>query len=183
MRHGAWLIPVIAVMALCRTGVAGAESSLRPDHFRIQTAGNLGLFAVGAGKRFLDEKVEADLLLGHTPEAEAGRAVTTLALKFSYVPGRVSTSEGRGYFGLGLHYTLGEEYRLDDYPDNYYSKFPHSILAHVGWSTGTGEVVENGRFYVEVGTVGHYLAAYYNNPGVIRFDEILSLGFGLAIEY
>ncbi|MBZ4418929.1 hypothetical protein [Myxococcus sp. RHSTA-1-4] len=163
-----------------------------PDHASLQLAGSIGLLSAGPGWAFLDEAVEAGLLLGWAPPLVAGEDFLTLTLKGQWHPFRV---EWRGWslrpltVGMLFSYTFGDAYfvRLPDrYPDGYYwfkTGLRPALL--VGGGAGRPVPALGLRLlegYFELVATDYRTIHFVQDPGTVR-TGLFSLALGARFRF
>ncbi len=108
------------------------EIEEKPHNIQLQYAGNYGLFSLGVGKSYLQDKLNAFLIYGYLPKGMHGVTVHTFALKSVYNIASSNLSDGAYldyYKGLGVIYGITRNTYLkypDYFPDGYY-EFPNAL--------------------------------------------------------
>ena len=157
-----------------------------PDFFKLQTGGYAGTLAVGVGYSALDDVLNLALLYGYVPPVD-GRSVQSLHLTASLRPFEL----GRGhlrlipiYAGVGGLHTWAEGYFIElppQYPAGYYPATGIYLTMHAGaefgWLPSAG-TLERHSLYFELTTVNVLLWRYFENPGLVNVDDVVSIGFG-----
>lgn len=163
-----------------------------PDHASLQLAGSIGLLSGGPGWAFLDEAVEAGLLLGWAPPLVAGEDFLTLTLKGQWLPFRV---DWRGWtvrplsVGVLFSYTFGEAYfvRLPDrYPDGYYW-FRTGLRPALLLGGGMGRPVpalglKHLEGYFELVATDYRLVHFLQDPATVE-TGLFSLALGAKLRF
>ena len=196
-RVNRWLL---AVALLVNTFAATAQkdtfrSKWLPDHYKLQFAGAIGFFSIGAGYKTKKDKLHADLHYGYTPQSIGGLHIHALTAKTTWFPIKNinhKTWQVRPLTtGLLVNYTFGKQYfgfTPDNYPYTYYD-FPTAF--HVGVFVG-GQVnkqVKSRRgirrvgLYYELGTYDVELASHLRSPRAISVTDILNLGIGVVTAF
>jgi len=184
---------LLPLLFLASFGVNGQETKPSPYHVKIQFAGNLGLFSVGAGRTFLQDKIETDLFFGYLPEKIGGDRIFTTALKATYVPVRTFPLKSLNWqplrTGLQLGYTFGDEYFAfeprDKYPKSYYG---FSTALHLyyflGGQVDFARIEKLNKFgvYYEVGSNVEYIVSYVQNPTYLSPAKIFNLALGVRMK-
>jgi len=162
----------------------------------LQFAGSTGFLTAGIFKGTKNEKFNAGLLYGYTPEDFSG-PLHSLSLKFIYDPFRINI--GKALFfdpiqgGVFASKSFGRnlDAKWDDkYPKGYYWWYP-SVRGHVflsstiGLRTFNSKWVENISCYFEANTNDLYLASYLNkkNYNSLRFYDIVFFGTGIRFHF
>ncbi|NMO14108.1 hypothetical protein HPC49_06960 [Pyxidicoccus fallax] len=163
-----------------------------PDHATFQFAGSIGLFSGGPGWSFLDESVEAGLLLGWAPPLVAGEDFLTLTLKGQLHPFRL---EWEGWsvrpltVGMLFSYTFGDAYfvRLPDrYEDGYYW-FKTGLRPALLLGAGAGRPVPALGLrllegYFELVATDYRIIHFLQDPGTVE-TGLFSLALGVRFRF
>ncbi|MCP3140675.1 hypothetical protein [Pyxidicoccus xibeiensis] len=163
-----------------------------PDHAALQLAGSIGLLSAGPGWGFLDDALDAQLLLGWAPPAVAGEDFLTVTLKGQWHPFRLRWS---GWsvrpltVGLLLSYTFGDEYFVtlpDRYPDGYYW-FKTGLRPALLLGGSVGRPVpalglRNLEGYVELVATDYRLVHFLRNPVTVE-TGLFSLALGARLRF
>ncbi len=187
------------VLALLLAPVEGRAESLEdtrpwfvPDQAALQLAGSIGLLSAGPGWGFLEDTLEAGLLLGWAPPAVAGEDFLTVSLKGQWHPFRL---DWRGWtmrpltVGLLLSYTFGDAYYValpDRYPDGYYwfkTGLRPALL--VGGSVGRPVPALGLRRlegYFELVATDYRLLHFLRSPATVR-TGLFSLALGAKLRF
>lgn len=163
-----------------------------PDQAVLQLAGSIGLLSAGPGWGFLDDGVEAGLLLGWAPPAVAGEDFVTVTLKGQWHPFRLRL---RGWtlrpltVGLQLSYTFGDAYFVKlpaRYPDGYYW-FDTALRPALLLGGGAGRPVPSLGLrlvegYVELVATDYRLVHFLRNPATVE-TGLFSLALGAKVRF
>lgn len=165
---------------------ATAASAFEKDnlYWSGHAAGFLGAVALGIGTKWYDGKLESELLYGYAPESLAGEEVRVAALKTRRLLKTRSLLDKpvTPYFGLGIHYYFGEQYKVDGpYPSDYYPYTPWHGVVNLGMKLQPFESEQATTINFEIGMLDEYLIHYANNTGELGLDEILSFSIGLSV--
>jgi hypothetical protein len=158
-------------------------------YIRAQFAGNMGLFSVGVGHSFYNNRLFADLGYGYLPSSINGADVHTLAIKavcnlFKY---QINPVNPAFYLGTSLTYSITDNTYMkypDYYPNGYYSPNAFHLNPFLG---ATVELpcflpgLDAIWLYSEIGTVDYKIWYYIKNK-TIDFDDIWNLCFGLTFH-
>jgi hypothetical protein len=157
----------------------------RPDHAKLQLAGNVGFLSPGLGYAFLDGLVETDAFLGWVPRAVGGTDVLSVTAKLTARPFIVEVRDVAwrpAALGVQLTYTLGDQYFVrppSRFPGDYYD-FPTALRA--GLTLGTAADVALGTrrvgAYVELVAMDVMLKAWAEN-GTLGPRDVFSVAVGL----
>lgn len=169
----------------------------RPTHLIGQTAGGMGMMALGAGYDFWRNRGEADLLVGLVPKKYAGSTLSVGTAKFLYTPFTVPLGEKLQLrpltVGLYLSYTHGTINDEDrgQYTKGYYwfssdTRFGPLLggrLTYLQPSSSQRTLGQRISAYYELGTNDLYLISYYLNTQALSPADILTLGLGLKVDF
>lgn len=171
----------------------GKWNWLLPDYVKLQYAGGIGFLSVGVGYTFGDHRIDATFFYGFVPKPLSVDELHSLSVQFTAKLIRIHIS-GKYQFlplniGWFLHHTFGSEYWINlpsHYPDEYYWWSPgRNAGVFLGSEIKTkwlaSKIPASGlAFYARLGTRGLYVASKVGNSSV-RFNEIIELGFGIAL--
>jgi len=153
---------------------------------KVQFAGNLGLFSVGIGNEFFNNKLSVDLNYGYTPKNINGALIHTFAIKpaFHSKEFTISGIKADCYVGTAVNYNITSNtfHRLPDYyPGGYYVPNAFHSNPFVGTRIkipGKIRVLRKLSLYAELGSVDYKIWYCVKNKK-IKLNEILNLCFGL----
>jgi hypothetical protein len=167
------------------------RNKLLPDHIKIQFAGGIGFFSLGAGYSSANEKFEGDFYYGYVPESIGGLTIHSLTSKITWLPVKAIPVYGLRLkpftTGLLINYTFGKQYfgfTPDNYPYNYYN---HPTNLHIGFFLG-GQLrntykpqkkIKQMALYYELITFDTELISFVKNTRTIKIHDIINLGLGL----
>ena len=170
----------------------------RPRHLIAQTAGGMGMAAVGAGYTFWRDRAEADVLVGYVPKKFAGSTLSIATAKFLYSPFTVPLSKKLQLrpltVGVYVSYTHGI---INDEARGQYTKgyYWFSSDTRVGPLLGgrlsyLRQPAPQGRSrrisaYYELGTNDLYLFSIVPNANYKSLSplDLLTLGLGVKMEF
>lgn len=195
----AWHARLLLVVALLGGATAALAEPLReeppwymPDHASLQLAGSIGLLSAGPGWAFLDESVEAGLLLGWAPPLVAGEDFLTLTLKGQWHPLRL---EWRGWHlrpltvGMLFSYTFGDAYfvRLPERYDDGYYWFKTGLRPALLLGGGAGRPVPSLGLrllegYVELVATDYRIVHFIRSPRIVS-TGLFSLALGARLRF
>jgi hypothetical protein len=167
------------------------RTRLKSTKFQLQYAGNLGLFSVGLGKGFFNEKLNTFLIYGYLPEQVHGAQVHTIALKGSIRLGKsiISPIFDLDYYtgGLVLYGITDNTYFIypDYFPDDYYGTNAIHASFHFGLKLNKNRHVNKisqFSFYTELGTLDYQVWYALKNATVELFD-IWNICLGMTIAF
>lgn len=159
---------------------------MKPHNIKIQHAGNIGMFSIGAGYTAKDTKWKGDAYYGFVPSKFADSSIHSMSIKGQY------SSFKRGYtngthvdflnVGLMFNYTFGEKYftSLPGYYDSGYYYFPTAL--NIGVFAGSEIRWDKWGLYYELGTTEKRIINFVKSPHSIRFTELWSLGLGVVFH-
>ena len=184
-------------VCLLLSGTAAAKDSTKPhrflpDHVKLQYAGTIGYFSIGAGYQNRKEKLEGDLYYGYVPKSVGGVHIHALSGKLTWYP--LKKIDLKSFqvkplsVGTLVSYTFGKQYFLfspENYPYSYYN-FPTAL--HIGAFIG-GQVDKTFKnkkrigLYYELGTTDRELSSYVVNRKSIKPSDILNLAVGIKTSF
>lgn len=186
------LLFIISGMTICLGAEADDTSRVlgnpaRVRYFKIQYAGNMGLFSIGYGKSILKTNVTVDINYGYLPSFINGVSVHTIALKPSFhfnmaTIGKTSTGV---YTGASVNYSIASKTYMkypDYFPRNYYNPNAIHVNPFIGARIGfpvNGKKIKVCSLYSELGTVDYQLKLAFTNK-LIRMADIVNLCFGVV---
>lgn len=198
MKRKEWSFKLVAAVVLV-TAVINASAQqnkskkLLPDHAKLQYAGGIGFFSIGAGYTNKKQWLEGDVFYGYVPKSVGSVTTHIVTVKASFLPFKpIGQSLQFRPLALGVlaNYTFGKQYfgfTPENYPFNYYSR-PTSFRA----AAFVGEQLNkklNDRFiksigvYYEVITYDTELISFIDNMQTLDWDDIVNVGFGLRVGF
>ncbi len=167
------------------TGLSSSTGKNR--YFKIQYAGNLGLFSAGYGRSFFTSRFTADINYGYLPAFVHGANVHTIALKpaFHFNVASIGKTSTGVYTGASLNYSIASKTYLkypDYFPKNYYNPNAIHVNPFIGARIGfpvNGKKIKACSLYSELGTVDYQLKLAFSNKQ-IRMADVVNLCFGLV---
>lgn len=168
------------------------ESPLKPDHIKMQFAGNIGFISAGIGYETFGGKLHSDILIGYLPEFIGNTTVVTFSQKntfnfrnFNYRPinkfnitvgASINVESGRNSFIKLPEY----------YPDGYYSTNAITFglfagLKYQGKYEPSSKIKQL-EYYAEIGTLATYLYYSFYNEDYFE-DDIYSLALGVNLKF
>lgn len=196
MRPRAALAAIALVLAapagaaeVARDEVAGRRAWYRPDHAKLQLAGNVGFLSPGLGYAFLGRHLETDAFFGWVPRAIGGTDILSITGKVTAHPLAVDAGgvELRPLaLALQLTYTFGDQYFVrppSRFPGKYYD-FPTALRAGIGVGGGASVRIGERRIgaYLELVALDLMLKAWAENRETIGPSEVFSLALGLRAD-
>jgi len=163
---------------------------IRPDHVKVQFAGNIGLFSAGIGYSLWSGKTQTDMLYGYVPAFIGGNDVHTIANKNSFRLFHRPISKAWTYsnfIGFSLNYSITNDTYIflpKQYPDGYYSAnalhFAPFFSYNFVYANHDSRLFKKAHFYLELSTLDNYLW-YCIKTNAIPFTEIWNLAIGTTI--
>ncbi|MBD2713437.1 hypothetical protein KBK19_00145 [Microvirga sp. STR05] len=195
------LLSASTITALAQENTSASAEPLpwyRPRHLIAQTAGGMGMVAVGAGYSFWRDRAEADLLLGYVPEKYAGSTLSIATAKFLYSPFTVPLSEKLQLrpltVGVYVSYTHGliNDEAMGQYTKGYYwfstdtrvGPLLGGRLSYLRQPSPQGHSRRISAYY-ELGTNDLYLFSIVPNANYKSLSplDLLTLGLGVKMEF
>lgn len=177
--------------------------SLRPNFYRFQYAGSIGLLNLGAGWHYgKRHQWETDFMFGYVPRYDKDEAFATFTLRESFIPWRchlysfksekakeVQLSCQRLSCGIFFNSVLRGDYwtrEPERYPDRNYYRFSSKIRLHLFIGQRyTIHIPKNRRYLIkdlsavwELSSCDLYLISKFVNSSLPAKD-IFSLSFGI----
>jgi hypothetical protein len=163
----------------------------RPEHLKMQLAGNQGLVSLGPGYNFLDHRFEIDLMYGYTPESIGGCDIHSFSIKRSvlFLQGKPRNRwDLQVSAGITTIYTVSQNTYLvfpDHYPDGYYSpNIIHNQLflgLRVDYNSPDNPLSQKISVYYEVGMLDDHLDYLINTKRGNAGDKV-NLALGMTID-
>lgn len=197
MKRRGWNINlVLFFVLLCHSSLHAQKyksKSLWPDHAKLQYAGGIGFFSIGAGYTNKNQWLEGDLFYGYVPKSVGSVTTHILTAKASFFPfhpiGNVLQLKPLS-IGLFANYTFGKQYfgfTPENYPLSYYSRpTAFRAAAFAGQQLNKklkGKCIKSIGIYYEVITYDTELLSYINNKETLNLDDILNIGIGLRLGF
>jgi hypothetical protein len=170
-----------------------ARHWLWPDHYKLQFAGGIGFFSVGAGYENKKQWLEGDLFYGYVPGSVGGVSIHALTGKVSVFPLPVlgnSVQVKPLAIGLMLSYSFGKQYfgfTPSNYPYDYYG-FPTSFHAGAFLGGQINKIVKGTKLkqvglYYEVITFDKEFISYLNNRNALKLSDVINIGAGIKVGF
>lgn len=178
-------------------------TSLIPNQFVIQNAGNMGVLSVGSGWGYGHGHWETHLLFGYIPKYQSTRGKLTMTLKENYIPWKVRLSASQDTSdhvwslnpltaSIYVNSVYGHEFWKSQpgrYPDNYYEFMSTKFRLNVAFGQRiTWDIPRNRRKYAksislfyEVSSCDLYIRAKFQNSS-IPLKDIVGLSIGLKLQ-
>lgn len=166
-----------------------------PDHVTIQFAGNIGMFSVGFGYSYLNDKLNTDFLYGIVPGFEANTSIHILTAKNYYTPFRVKVNDNFDWealkIGTGVSYSIGQQFFTTlpkRYTEDYYwwaSSLRLTPFIGTAISTKVGNddsAIKRLQFYSELGTTDLDIVNKTSNKNLPLFD-IMNVAAGTKLVF
>lgn len=165
-----------------------------PANAKLQTAGNVGMIALGPGWSFWDRRVDLDLLFGWVPPLDGPEPIFSSTLKLTFWP--VSVDLGKEWrlrpisAGAFMNWTFGDEYFItqpDRYP-TYYYRFSTAIRfgGFLGGSIGRPlpvEWLDDIDLYWELGFTDFELLIVLKNLDSRPLVDAFHLALGVSVGF
>ena len=182
------LFGVLLIISSAMNAQEPGKKNAWPDHLKLQHAGGIGYFSIGAGYLLGNGNLEADLMYGFVPESIGGLDIHSLSSRISWLPIKSIGSSLRLEplaTGVIVNYTFGKQYfgfTRENYPFPYYN-YPTSLHAAFFIGSRVSKKLKKGWFsrvglYYELVSFDTELASYAWNTSSLRFTDIWSLGIG-----
>lgn len=170
----------------------------QPNHFRIQFAGNIGMFSLASGWSCLNNHLELSTSLGYVPEFVTQKDIYITSFKAIYKYQKLDFHIKNIYFkpfafGLATNYTIGKCYnKYQDselYPHRYYWWNTSHRLAllyeaeiHVKLNT---KYLNGLSMYFETSWWDLYLISYYDNKNrsYLNLWDIVTFAVGTKLFF
>lgn len=171
---------------------------LHPDYVKMQFAGEIGFLSVGIGTEFFKKRNgELDLMLGYLPKSIGGDNITTIALKFTYIPWTKDIIKGKLLLqpltlGVIAYHAFGKDLNKisnkDLYPQNYYwwtlgMRFGPILGFRVIKKFEESSKIKALALYIEFGTNDLYIYSWGVNTSVVPLQKIINTSFGLKANF
>ena len=164
----------------------------KPDFFKLQFAGNIGLASIGLGYEWWNEKAQSVLLYGFVPDHKGEAEIHTFTIKNTFRLYKFNLYDKFNLCptaGFSVSFEPGENSYMrvpDKYPDGYYS--PNSFYACLNLGVKSKvDFKEERKFsglgvFFEVNTLADYV--YYNIKAQEDWDDdILSFALGMNVFF
>lgn len=184
----------ILLLATLLTAFCEANAQERKWIGTVQYAGSTGYISVGGGITNKSNKLFHELLIGYVPENVGGN-LTKLTYRISWYPYEVNIGSKYKWQPLNpaffLSYNAGRDFTLtpshQKYHDDYYW-WSNGLRKHIGFNTSfiiqPDECKQRRlQLYLEANTNDLYLLTYWDNVGVMGFDELWFLGLGARVLF
>ena len=185
---------LLVTLISCSALHAQAPSKWMPDHAKLQFAGGIGFFSIGAGYASRKKNVEGDVYYGYVPKSIGGVEIHALTGKLTWFPLDPFVSGKMEWkplsAGVLVNYTFGQQYfgfTPEKYPYDYYG---HPTSIHAGIFLGgqlnrsfKSNAIRKIGVYYELGTFDVELISYVNNRNSLRIGDILNLALGLKASF
>ncbi len=194
---------IVTIFTICCLYLSGTaqESNLKkwlkPDHYKVHFAGEIGLLSLGAGKEFFKkDQLEITAFIGFLPKNIGGDDITTISLKTAYWPVKIPLRNNSFFIepigiGINLYHAFGEnlnKFRDPDlYPPEYYWwTIKYRIAPYL--SGRISQKLDRPslsilQYYYEFGTNDLYLYSWYNNRDKIKPYDIINFSFGISLKF
>ena len=130
------LFGVLLIMSSAMNAQEPGKKNAWPDHLKLQHAGGIGYFSIGAGYLLGNGNLEADLMYGFVPESIGGLDIHSLSSRISWLPIKSIGSSLRLEplaTGVIVNYTFGKQYfgfTPENYPFAYYNRMPGPTISN-----------------------------------------------------
>lgn len=162
-----------------------------PDYVKVQYAGNIGLFSVGAGYDLFSDLVSTELLYGYVPESVSeAKEIHTITLKntFPLYTKHWDAFSASAISGFTFSYETGNNSQLK-YPDKYPEGYYFTNAFHMTFFGGinlhkeieASKMLTGIDFYIEFGTLETYLF-YKVTSNEVGLDDVFSTAIGINLH-
>lgn len=180
-----------AAPAMAASGSPAPEnrwSPWLPDLARLQFAGQAGLFSLGAGYAWWEDRVEVSANYGYIPYFVARQNIHTFSERNSFAPGGFRLGNRLAVqpllAGIATNFTLGDRFQvyLPKARGGYY--WPDALYfwffagTKFDYFTARPALLRRIGIQTEIGTIHPYLQAYLKNREV-GLKDILSLSISV----
>lgn len=203
MAHSTRRLPGLAALAVAGVFAAapGGEAAAderrrpwyRPEHVKLQLAGNVGFLSPGAGWEWAGGRLHGDVFAGWVPRSIGGEDIWSLTGKLTWLPWSVPLDPRWRLVPLTgsiqITYTFGEEYFVllpDHYPRGYHD-FPTALRAGVGIGGAVvrrmGGGVRDLAAYWEFVALDAMIVNWVRNSDSLGAADVFSLALGIRIGF
>ena len=163
-----------------------------PDYVKTQFAGNIGLFSIGFGYQFHNNRIHSELLYGYVPASiSKAEKIHTITLKntFSILNKEIKLITLSPITGFTASFETGNNSFLklpDKYPKGYYSTnafhFTFFIGAKVHKNFINSKIIKGADLYYELGSVDTYIW-YKILSSEVKINQIFSSAIGINLYF
>lgn len=166
--------------------------NIKPDHIKLQYAGNIGVISTGIGYSFFNNKIQSDLFYGYIPEFIGGANIHTISnkntfklIQFPFI-NKISLTHSIG-FSIIYSKTNNTFFLLPkQYPENYYQQNALNFSPFFSYSLSpinynNDKILNKISLYFEISTIDKFLW-YYFKTAAINFTELWNLAIGITIH-
>lgn len=171
-------------------------NKLIPRYQKLQFAGSMGLFSIGAGWDYGKKKQwETDILIGYLPKFDGDGGHATITLKQNYIPWKLSLKNDR--WGLEpftasfyMNKIFGDNFwtrEPDKYPDGYYGlatnlRFNLAFGQRFRFKVKSVSLSDEVTLFYEFVTNDLYIISAFTNK-YLRITDIFSLSLGIKFQF
>jgi hypothetical protein len=186
--------------AQCRENTTSKGSfwdHLIPKCSKLQYAGSMGMFSVGASWAYGKKRWETDILTGFAPTKSDRQNLFTMTLKQNYTPWRIKTSKVFSLepltTGFYINTILNDKNLWGISPDKYSSKyylhsnrFKFHIFIGQGLTYNTKKknlLIKSISPFYEVSSFDLYMRYLFMGNRYLKFEDYISLSLGLRFGF
>ncbi len=166
-------------------------------HLKMQYAGNIGMFSLGVGGSFFNEKLNIFSMFGQINNSltDVNEQIICGGININSPKLNLYNSINLIpiFIGISINYHLGDDYFItlpNKYPDSYYKQTAlntaYSLGFKIQWKNDFMKIIEISEFYFQVGTLNSYLKSYLRSKfeeGFIELYDIINLSFGFTVYF
>ena len=170
-----------------------------PDFVKLQFAGAIGMFSGGPGYVHNHGRMETELLAGYLPASAGGDHLTSVSLKWNFLPWEVPFKKAPLSFiplhtGSYLSYTFGSQFDTilpERYPRGYYwwasslriGIFAGSRLRWLRDRSDRDKGIRSMDVYYEIGTYDLKFLSWFQNVTTLSILDVINISAGVKIEF
>lgn len=196
---------ILYLSILLSVVIYGQNDSLRApskiyhiDYLKAQFAGEIGFLSMGIGSEiFKKRNGEIDIMFGYLPKSIGGVKISTIALKFNYIPWEISLNKDILKFqpltlGVLVYHAFGKDLdkqlNRDIYERGYYTwpiaiRYGPVIGFRIKRNFKNKSVIKSISFYTEFVSNDIHMYSWLANLRVIPLTRVFNTSFGLKFGF